>query len=63
MTGFGNDVTLIAQFNDTNELGLALEQMAGVLSENGNSLTQANGLTCAYSPGGWRLAAGGWTLK
>lgn len=30
----GKDVTLIAEFIDANELGLALEQMADVLSED-----------------------------
>ena len=30
----GKDITLIAEFIDANELGLALEQMADVLSED-----------------------------
>ncbi|WP_405065342.1 hypothetical protein OG558_25785 [Kribbella sp. NBC_01510] len=30
----GKDVTLIAEFIDANELGIALEQMADVLSED-----------------------------
>jgi hypothetical protein len=30
----GKDLTLIAEFIDANELGLALEQMADVLSED-----------------------------
>jgi hypothetical protein len=35
----GKDVTLIAELIDANELGLALEQMADVLSEDERSLT------------------------
>jgi hypothetical protein len=35
----GTDVTLIAEFIDANELGLALEQMADLLSENGKPLS------------------------
>ena len=35
----GKDVTLIAEFIDANELGLALEQMADVLSEDEQPLT------------------------
>lgn len=35
----GKDVTLIAEFIDANELGLALEQMADVLSEDGQPLS------------------------
>lgn len=35
----GKDVTLIAEFIDANELGLALEQMANVLSEDGKPLS------------------------
>ncbi len=34
----GKDVTLIAEFIDANELGLALEQMADALSEDEQSL-------------------------
>ena len=34
----GKDITLIAEFIDANELGLALEQMADVLSEDEQSL-------------------------
>lgn len=33
------DVTLIAEFIDANELGLAIEQMADVLSEDEHPLT------------------------
>jgi hypothetical protein len=36
----GKDVTLIAEFIDANELGLALEHMADVLSEDGQPLTR-----------------------
>ena len=36
----GKDVTLIAEFIDANELGLALEQMADVLSEDERPLTR-----------------------
>lgn len=35
----GKDITLIAEFVDANELGLALEQMADVLSEDEQPLT------------------------
>lgn len=35
----GKDVTLIAEFIDANELGLALEQMADVLSEDEQPLS------------------------
>jgi len=35
----GKDVTLIAEFIDANELGLALEQMADVLSEDAQPLS------------------------
>lgn len=35
----GKDVTLIAEFIDANELGLALEQMADVLSEDETPLS------------------------
>ena len=35
----GKDVTLIAEFIDANELGLALEQMADVLCEGEQPLT------------------------
>lgn len=35
----GKDVTLIAEFIDANELGLALEQMADVLSEEEQPLS------------------------
>jgi hypothetical protein len=36
----GNDITLIAEFIDANELGLALEQLADVLSEDGLPLAR-----------------------
>lgn len=35
----GKDITLITEFIDANELGLALEQMADVLSEDEQLLT------------------------
>ena len=35
----GKDVTLIAEFIDANELGLALEQLADVLSEDEQPLS------------------------
>jgi flagellar biosynthesis protein FliR len=35
------DVTLVAEFIDANELGLALEQMADVLSEDEQPVTAA----------------------
>lgn len=35
----GKDVTLLAEFIDANELGLALEQMADVLSEDERPLS------------------------
>lgn len=35
----GEDITLIVEFIDANELGLALEQMADVLSEDQEPLT------------------------
>lgn len=35
----GKDITLIAEFIDANELGLALEHMADVLSEDEQPLT------------------------
>jgi hypothetical protein len=35
----GRDVTLIAEFIDANELGLALEQLADVLSEDEQPLS------------------------
>jgi hypothetical protein len=35
----GNDVTLIAEFIDANELGLALEKLADVLSEDEQPLS------------------------
>jgi hypothetical protein len=35
----GRDIALIAEFIDANELGLALEQMADVLSEEEHPLT------------------------
>ena len=35
----GKDVTLIAEFIDANELGLALEQLADVLSEDKQPLS------------------------
>jgi len=35
----GKDITLIAEFIDANELGLALEQMADVLSEDERPLS------------------------
>lgn len=36
----GKDITLIAEFIDANELGLALEQMADVLSEDERPLAE-----------------------
>jgi hypothetical protein len=36
----GGDITLIAEFIDANELGLALEQMADALSEDEKPLTE-----------------------
>ena len=37
----GRDVSVIAEFIDSNELGLALEQMADVLSEDERPLARA----------------------
>jgi hypothetical protein len=45
----GKDMTLIAEFIDAGELGLALGQLADVLSEDEQPLAQMSGPTCWLS--------------
>ena len=62
----GKDVTLIAEFIDVGELGLALEQMADVLSEDERPLTPDERATCLPSWNGCRWATashGRWLLS
>jgi hypothetical protein len=54
----GKDVTLIAEFIDANELGLAPEQIADALWETSSHRRPTNGLTCSHSSAGCGWAAG-----